>query len=83
MLCLPEYLPSEHRNLALRTHLAWASLSNALHVDAGYELAPTSAELTTWCALADELIGAIDHPGQPDATGEANAAPRFTPPGSS
>jgi len=81
MLCLPEYLPSEHRNLALRTHLAWASLSNALHVDAGYELAPTSAELTTWCTLADELIDVIDHP--PDATGEANAATGLIPPGSS
>ena len=83
MLCLPEYLPSEHRNLALRTHLAWASLSNALHVDAGYELAPTSAELTTWCALADELISAIDHPRLLGATGEASAAPGLIPPGSS
>ena len=83
MLCLPEYLPDEHRNLALRTHLAWASLSNALHVDAGYELAPTSAELVTWCALADELIDALDQPGRRAATGGANAAPRFTTPGSS
>ena len=62
MLCLPEYLPVEHRNLALRTHLAWASLSNALHVDAGDELAPTAAELATWCDLAEELVDAIEHP---------------------
>jgi len=62
MLCLPEYLPDEHRNLALRTHLAWASLSNALHVDAGYELAPTAGKLATWCVVADELIEAIEAP---------------------
>lgn len=60
MLCLPEYLPDEHHDLALRTHVAWASLSNALHIDAGYELAPTSAELTTWCCLADELVTAME-----------------------
>ena len=59
MLCLPEYLPDEHRDLALRTHLAWKSLSNALHVDAGYELAPTSGELTTWCDLTNQLVGAV------------------------
>ncbi len=59
MLCLPAYLPVEHHDLALRTHLTWASLSSALHVDAGYELAPTSAELTTCCALADELVTAV------------------------
>ncbi len=60
MLCLPDYLPDEHRDLALRTHLAWASLSNALHVDAGYELVPTSAELTNWCCIADELVTAME-----------------------
>ena len=63
MLCLPEYLPADQRDLALRTHLAWKSLSNALHVDAGYELAPTAGELTTWCNLAEELILVVEEQG--------------------
>lgn len=60
MLCLPEYLTDDRRDLALRTHLAWKSLSNALHVDAGYELAPTAGELASWCHLAEELILAVE-----------------------
>jgi hypothetical protein len=63
MLCLSEFLEDEHFDLSLRTHLAWASLSNALHVDAGYELAPTATELALWCDLADELLLAIERSG--------------------
>jgi len=60
LLCLPEYVAEEHRDLALSAHLVWESLSNATHVDAGYELSPTASELRGYAEVVAALVGVAD-----------------------
>jgi hypothetical protein len=58
MICLPAYLDEA---LAHQIAYTWAALSNACHYHP-YELAPTSAELSSWIQDVARLVALIEDP---------------------
>lgn len=46
-----------NRELAQRTRFVWSALSSASHAH-GYELPPTSKELSDWCDTVEEFLAA-------------------------
>jgi hypothetical protein len=57
LLCLPSYLDQA---LAHQIAYTWAALSNACHYHP-YELAPTSAELSSWIYDVSRLVALIEN----------------------
>ncbi len=55
LLFAAEHVDPSMREVALEAHYVWEALSNATHIDAGYELGPTAAEMRSWARVVAAL----------------------------